>query len=307
MCGVSPGLIWAGVFVGSTHEKYAKLRIDPRSLNHHLCCAYQSVHDQPISIMKKIVVLFSLALLLASPLLTLARSKAGRIQAAYLCAFGRPANQAEFNYWNGQPEQTVSGYVNGHRAFIRQSQTEREAVIRRSYLDGMGRRANDGEVKYWGGFNQTYGEMLTSHINYLRANQGEKDKVIQASYLKVLGRGPQAGELTFWRQQTHTYLQLVAMHETWKRRYPNQPNTGRKLMFFGSIASFVQAIITSAQTVAEIVAAGGGNLLAQGASLIGNDGSTLVGNDGASLIGNDSAGIVAAGGGNLAGVGAKLQ
>jgi hypothetical protein len=244
-----------------------------------------------------------LTLLLTSPVLTMAQTKAGKIQAAYLCAFGRPANQAEFNYWNGQPEQTtVSDYVNGHRAFIRQSKAEREAVIQRSYLDGMGRSAQSGEVQYWSKFNQTYGEMLTNHVNYLRGNLGEKDKVIQASYGRVFGRGPQAGELTFWRQQNHTYLQLIAMHESWKRRYPNQPNTGRKLMFFGPITSFVLSIATSVQTVAEIIAAGGGNILAQGAALIGNDGSTLVGNDGASLIGNDSAGLVAAGGGNLAGI-----
>jgi hypothetical protein len=263
---------------------------DPCRLVQLCPCQHNRLQPKSLHPMKNRISLALLALLLSSPVLTLAQTKAGKIQAAYLCAFGRGADGGEINYWTGQPDQSVSQYVNLHRNFIRQSAGEREAVIRRSYQDAFGRPANDGEVKHWSQYNQTYAEMLNNHLNYIRDNGGVKDEVIRASYRQSFGREPQTGELTFWRQHTHTYNQLVAMHETWKQTNPSGANTGsantsERNVKEGNLGSMMAAPV-SRELVSQIQSVAGGSALINlnGARAVPTNGGGLIQNGGAYLI-----------------------
>lgn len=205
------------------------------------------------------------------------KEKTEKIQASYMLAFGRKANQNELNYWLSQPDKTVAAHLDNHRQFANSDKGTKRALIIKSYKDILGRAPSENEIKYWMNGNNLYFELTKNHIQWLAANPAEYENVIKRSYQYVLGRQPETAEINYWKSQgTLSYVVLLSCHEEWKK---TNGQTAKKTSGSSSISttgSMLQTIPISANVANEVkiatgitnggnvIAPGGGNVIAPG-------------------------------------------
>lgn len=195
-----------------------------------------------------------------------AQTKAESINTGYFITFGRYPSDGEFKYWNGQPQQSISQYVENHKQYLSGNIDEKKGTIQRAFMDAFGWGPSSQELTSWSQQNKTYVELLNYNINtWLRPYPDKKATVIKQSYYKVFNRLPSEQELKYWagQPQTYSFVQLVAFHTSWKIRN-NQQSSGIGLIMPNLNANNISTSALSPQAAASVVAAGGLNLIAPG-------------------------------------------
>lgn len=140
-----------------------------------------------------IAFLFQVGLL--SHLSSDAQVKAEKINLSYWYVFGRFPSAAEMNYWNGQPEQSLSSYISNHHNYLRSDRTSQVEAVRISYNDAFGRNPSQAESDYWVAQKNTYADMVNAHVKYLISDPNENKNTITRAYQQVLGRQPSSEEM----------------------------------------------------------------------------------------------------------------
>lgn len=218
------------------------------------------------------------------------QEKTERIQASYLLAFGRKANQSEVNYWLSQPGKTVAEYLANHRQFAVSDKGTMKSLITKSYQDILGRVPTQAELNYWMSGNQLYVDLTKNHIRWLSDNPAEYENVIKRSYEKMFGRQPETAEINYWKSQgVLSYVVLLSCHEEWKR---TNGQTAKKISGSSSISTnglSLQTIPVSDKVANEVK-------LATGLTNGGNGGGNVIAAGGGNVIAAGGGNVVAAGG-----------
>lgn len=232
--------------------------------------------------------------------------KAEKIVASYIVAFGRTPAQGELNWWMGQPEKSVDGYVAGHRSFMaNQSHSERRETIKRSYQFAMNRQPSQAEISWHEQHYPTssYAERVAAHTRYIDQDRGTKRSVIIASYRTAMGRSPSEGEINYWMQFSgQNFSTLVARHHQWMR----ENGISRGVRPNASLSSAVRSEIRRVSgggaltTIGGEVAWGGGPSSAVARERL-QFGGRIISTGGGNIISTGGGNIIATGGGNLIG------
>lgn len=136
-------------------------------------------------------------------------SKDVNIKLSYYQAFGALPNQAELNYWMGQPSYTVSQLVSSHKNYLKSSKDYRERAIRKSYMYVFGRVPKPAELQYWMGQNYTFNELRNTHVNFLSSNANEWLETIYRAYLFVFNSAPTMEEVNRWKRSPMSFIDLT--------------------------------------------------------------------------------------------------
>lgn len=207
-----------------------------------------------------------------------AQSKNEIIHGSFFVAFGRFANSDELKYWlQNVGNRTIQQMVFLHKDHIKNSQSEREQIVKRSYMDAFGWEPSTDELRYCAGQNKTYSELMTSHVNnWLNVYPERKELVIKQSYYKVFGRNATAAELKYWMAQpTYTFVQLVAMHATCKLK--NQNNSSVTIIRPNITSNGISTALFSELAIVGVVAAGGSNVIApRGGNVVAANGTNVI-------------------------------
>jgi hypothetical protein len=151
-----------------------------------------------------------------SHLSTHAQVRAEKINLSYWYVFGRFPSAAEMNYWNGQPEQSLSWYISNHHNYLRSDKTSQVEAVRISYIDAFGRNPSQAESDYWVVQKNTYADMVNAHVNYLISDSNENKNTIKRAYQQVLGRQPSSEEMNLWSRSNFSFVILNACLQSYK-------------------------------------------------------------------------------------------
>ena len=98
-----------------------------------------------------------------------------RIEASYNAAFCRPPRPEELQFWSSDPRSaSLDGLVAAHRVWLKQTPTDRQAMITRSYQMEFQRSPHADEMAFWDGQvaekGYTCADLLALHETWKKAN-----------------------------------------------------------------------------------------------------------------------------------------
>lgn len=237
-------------------------------------------------------------------------SKAEKVVASYIVAFGRTPSQGELNWWMSQPDNSVDGYVNRHRSYIESNPGVRQDVIQRSYRFALNRAPSSGEVD-WHARNyprSTFAEKVQGHTQWLDTYPDKRREVIRASYRSAMGREPSEGEIRHWMQfRGQNFSTLTARHHQWLRESGNPRGAQVNTRLSTTVRSEIRRVAGGSALVTNghEVAWGGASrssvvpsTLTWGGQIISTGGGNIISTGGGNIIATGGGNIIATGGGN---------
>ncbi len=98
-----------------------------------------------------------------------------RILQSYRTAFCRDPHPDEASYWRGDPRSaSLDGLIAAHRAWLKKTPADRQAMITRSYLTEFQRSPHADEMVFWDGQvvekGYTCGDLLALHESWKKTN-----------------------------------------------------------------------------------------------------------------------------------------
>lgn len=182
----------------------------------------------------------------------------------------------------------------------------KKIMIMKCYRDALAYNPSVDEVKYWLSRtdNDSYSALFDNHMNY--ANN-IYDAVINNAHRNTVYRDATPQEMAYWKDKSKSGKIPAYIIEGYIKS--RQQKGGYKLQGLGDalgglFSSFVNFFIVPREVQAEAVQTGlppanfAGNLEETLARMVAAGGGNLVGNDGASMVAAGGGNMVAAGGGN---------
>jgi hypothetical protein len=161
------------------------------------------------------------------------QSKLEKINVSYWYVFGRFPSPQEQTYWNGQPDQSISWYINNHHTYLKADDASNTQAVTQSYKDAFGRQPSAGERDFWKKQQRTYADLMNEHVQYLLRDPAENRATIARAYQAVYNRAPSAGESGYLERSNLSYLMLTACLRSYK-------STGYRLQSVEGITNFLK-------------------------------------------------------------------
>ncbi len=258
-----------------------------------------------------IAILIASFMLFSVPVIAQTSSEA-RIVYSYMVLHGKKPDNSDLNKWKarnfrnlGEAFNEIKAELNASSNYDESKAYAKKIMIMKCYRDALAYNPSIDEVKYWLTRTDSYSSLFDNHMNY--ANN-IYDAVINNAHRNTMYRDATPQERAYWKEKSKTGKIPAYLIEGYIKSR-QQKGGGYKLQgLFDPIgnlfASFVNFFIVPAEVRAEAVQIGmppanmAGNLDETMARLVAAGGGNLIGPDGASLVAAGAGNLVAAGAGN---------